>query len=172
MSTVAATDFAPSEAEVICPERQESPRKTRPSEARRCVRGPATRENGEAQLEYYSQTSRVGWLVAASVAQESPDDVDAASGQGEDGLGAALALGALAIVEAPRLLATAEVQKTRWSLRLQRRGRRRLPLILPESRGAGATPPKPAKPARRSGLAKAAMSPPVAAGKVSTGRRW
>lgn len=39
-------------------------------------------------------------LVAALVSDEGPQDVDAASGQGEDGLGMALTFDALAIVEA------------------------------------------------------------------------
>src|SRR2546423_1088797 len=40
------------------------------------------------------------WVVAPSVTDEGPQDVHASPGQGEDGLGVPLALGALALVEA------------------------------------------------------------------------
>lgn len=44
-----------------------------------------------------------------------------------------------------RMLNNAEVLEARWSRRLYRLGRRKLPLILPEPRGIGATPPRPAR---------------------------
>lgn len=47
-----------------------------------------------------------GGLGGPVVAQQCPQEVDAAAGQGEDGLGVAFALGALAVVEAPRLPAS------------------------------------------------------------------
>ena len=42
-----------------------------------------------------------GWheFVGPSVAEEGPEDVDAAAGQGEDGLDVALAFGSFAFVE-------------------------------------------------------------------------
>lgn len=38
-------------------------------------------------------------LVGSSIAQEGPEDVDAAAGEGEDGLGVAFVLGSFALVE-------------------------------------------------------------------------
>src|SRR5436309_1496527 len=61
-------------------------------------------------LSGYSEGWR-GRCVAAVVAQQRPEDVDAAAGECEHGLGVAFALGSLAVVEGPGLVVAADADE-------------------------------------------------------------
>src|SRR5579875_2164445 len=50
-------------------------------------------------------------LVGLVVAEHGPQDVDAAAGQGQDGLGVLFALGSLAVIEGPGLLAASDADQ-------------------------------------------------------------
>src|ERR1700761_2278376 len=54
-----------------------------------------------------------GGLVGAPVPDECPQDVDTAAGEGQDGLGVLLALGALAVVEPARFVAGGDAEQRR-----------------------------------------------------------
>lgn len=113
-------------------------------------------------------TSREGrrWceFVAPFIAKEGPEDVDAAARGVGGGLDVALSFGAFTFVEAAGLVGPPDADEggstedtlSHW---LQHCDRRRLPLIFLESRGAGATPPKPAT---WSVVSETDISPPVA----------